>query len=157
MNEPSRAGLGWTVVLRRQPVRIVEGRAEGGYTDAFELICCDCGDDPDLDYRGTSPEFQQIRGPYPIAAGIAGVGALINAHPAAINVAKFGGALFLFSYGLLAARRAWRPSTLKPSDAAPARLAGVLLTAAALTLSTARQSRWTWTPPKNFTAITSSP
>ena len=32
----------------------------------------------------------------PISAGIAGVGALINAHPAAVNVANFGGALFLF-------------------------------------------------------------
>ncbi|GLE51075.1 putative amino-acid transporter [Mycobacterium montefiorense] len=68
-----------------------------------------------------------------IAAGIAGVGALINAHPAAINVAKFGGALFLFCYGVLAARRSWRPSALQPSDAAPARLAEVLVTAAAFT------------------------
>ena len=39
-----------------------------------------------------------------IAAGIAGVGALINAHPAAVNIAKFGGALFLFCYGLLAVK-----------------------------------------------------
>src|SRR4030095_13879597 len=54
-----------------------------------------------------------------IAAGIACVGALIHAHPAAVNVAKFGGALFLVCYGLLAARRAWRPSALKPSDATP--------------------------------------
>jgi hypothetical protein len=37
---------GWTTVLRRQPVRIVEGEPEGGYTSAFEVICCDCGDDP---------------------------------------------------------------------------------------------------------------
>ena len=28
-----------------------------------------------------------------IAAGIAGVGALINAHPGALHIAKFGGAL----------------------------------------------------------------
>jgi hypothetical protein len=62
--------LGWTVVLRRQPVRIVAGRPEGGYTDMFELICCDCGDHPDLDYRDISPELQQIRGPYPIATGV---------------------------------------------------------------------------------------
>ncbi|OBK74645.1 LysE/ArgO family amino acid transporter [Mycobacterium sp. 1274761.0] len=68
-----------------------------------------------------------------IAAGIAGVGALITAHPAAINVARFGGALFLFCYGVLAARRAWRPSSLTPSDAAPARLAEVLVTCAAMT------------------------
>jgi L-lysine exporter family protein LysE/ArgO len=68
-----------------------------------------------------------------IAAGIAGVGAVINAHPAAVDIAKVGGALFLFGYGMLAARRAWRPSTLTPSEAAPARLAGVLVTCLALT------------------------
>lgn len=68
-----------------------------------------------------------------IAAGIAGFGALIAAHPGAVNVARLGGAAFLFGYGLLAARRALRPSTLTPSDAAPARLGAVLLTCAALT------------------------
>ena len=68
-----------------------------------------------------------------ISAGIAGVGALISAHPSALNIAKFGGAAFLVGYGLLAARRAWRPSSLKPSDAAPARLVEVLVTCAALT------------------------
>src|SRR6478609_10158814 len=57
-----------------------------------------------------------------ISAGIAGVGALIGAHPSALNIAKFGGALFLVAYGLLAARRAWRPSSLTPSEKAPARL-----------------------------------
>ena len=68
-----------------------------------------------------------------ISAGIAGVGALISAHPSALNIAKFGGALFLVGYGLLAARRAWRPSSLTPSEAAPARLIEALLTCAALT------------------------
>jgi L-lysine exporter family protein LysE/ArgO len=68
-----------------------------------------------------------------ISAGIAGVGALISAHPGALNIAKFGGALFLLCYGLLAARRAWRPSSLNPSDKAPARLFDVLVTCAALT------------------------
>ncbi len=68
-----------------------------------------------------------------IAAGIAGVGVLISAHPGALNVAKFGGALFLVCYGLLAARRAWRPNSLKPAETAPARLAEVLVTCAALT------------------------
>ncbi len=62
---------GWTVVLRRQPARIVEGRPDGGYTNAFEFICCDCGDHLDLDCCDVSPELQRIRGPYPIAAGIA--------------------------------------------------------------------------------------
>ena len=68
-----------------------------------------------------------------ISAGIAGVGALISAHPSALNIAKFGGALFLVGYGLLAARRAWRPSSLNPSERAPARLIDVLVTCAALT------------------------
>jgi L-lysine exporter family protein LysE/ArgO len=68
-----------------------------------------------------------------IAAGIAGVGALIGAHPDALTLAKFGGEAFLVGYGLLAAKRAWRPASLSPSDATPARLAQVLLTCAALT------------------------
>jgi hypothetical protein len=62
--------LGWTLVLRRQPVRLVAGHAEGGYTDAYELICCYCGDDPELDYRDIAPGLQAIRGPYQLAAGI---------------------------------------------------------------------------------------
>ncbi len=65
---------GWTVVLRRQPIRIVEGQPEGGYTDAFEIICCDCGDHPDQDYREVSPELQLVRGPYLIADGVAAYG-----------------------------------------------------------------------------------
>jgi hypothetical protein len=63
--------IGWTVVLRRRPVRIVAGRPEGGYTDTFELICCNCGDHPGLDHREVSAELQRIRGPYLFAAGIA--------------------------------------------------------------------------------------
>jgi hypothetical protein len=61
----------WAVVLRRRPARIVEGQPEGGYTGAFEIICCYCGDHPDLDYRKVSPELQRVRGPYLLAAGVA--------------------------------------------------------------------------------------
>lgn len=68
-----------------------------------------------------------------IAAGIGGFGALIAAHPDIVHVAKYGGAVFLIGYALLAARRAIRPGTLTPADSAPARLAGVLLTCLALT------------------------
>lgn len=68
-----------------------------------------------------------------IAAGIAGVGAVITAHPDAMTVVKFGGAAFLVGYGVLAARRAFRPSTLNPSERTPARLAEVLVTCLALT------------------------
>jgi len=64
-------GHGWTVVLRRQPVRIVDGRPEGGYTDAFEIVCCDCGDHPDLDYSEVALELRRVRGPYSVADGIA--------------------------------------------------------------------------------------
>ena len=70
-DQPTR---GWTVVLRRQPVRIVKGQPEGGYTDAYELICCECGDHPDLDYREISAELRRIRGPYAFAVGIAAYG-----------------------------------------------------------------------------------
>lgn len=66
--------LGWTLVLRRQPARLVEGRPDGGYTDLYELICCGCGDDPDLDYDDVSPRLQRIRGPYQFSAGIAAYG-----------------------------------------------------------------------------------
>jgi len=65
-------GDGWTVVLGRQPARMVEGRPEGGYTGAFKVIRCDCGDHPDLDYSEVSPELRRVRGPYPIADGISG-------------------------------------------------------------------------------------
>jgi len=71
---PDQPALGWTVVLRRQPVHIVEGQPEGGYTDAYELVCCECGDHPDLDYRDISPELLRIRGPYTFADGIAAYG-----------------------------------------------------------------------------------
>ena len=66
--------LGWTLVLRRQPVHLVEGRPEGGYTDAYELICCDCGDNPDLNYWDIPSGLQQIRGPFRFAAGIEAYG-----------------------------------------------------------------------------------
>ena len=71
---------GWTVVLRRQPARIVDGRADGPYTDAFEIICCNCGDDPDLDYCEVSPRLQLVRGPYSIAEGAAAYDAHLSPH-----------------------------------------------------------------------------
>ena len=81
MNNQGQPRHGWTVVLRRRPVRIMDGRREGGYTDEFEIICCDCGDDPDLDYREISPELQRIRGPYPIAAGVTAYVKHARRHP----------------------------------------------------------------------------
>jgi L-lysine exporter family protein LysE/ArgO len=47
-----------------------------------------------------------------IALGVAGLGAAVQAAPAALAVARYGGALFLLVYGGAALRRAWRPSAL---------------------------------------------
>ena len=41
------------------------------HTDAFEIVCCDCADDPYLDYSQVLPRLQKIRGPYTIAAALA--------------------------------------------------------------------------------------
>ena len=57
--------------LRRQPVRIVKGRSEGGYTSLFEVICCECGDNPYLDYSEVSARLQRFRGPYTLRGGLA--------------------------------------------------------------------------------------
>jgi L-lysine exporter family protein LysE/ArgO len=42
-----------------------------------------------------------------IAAGVGGAGALLRGNALLMNITRYGGALFLGSYGLLAARRAW--------------------------------------------------
>jgi hypothetical protein len=67
----NRPAHGDTARLRRQPVRMVEGRAEGGYRDLFELICPSCGDHPYLDYSEVSPRLQRLRGPRTLTAGLA--------------------------------------------------------------------------------------
>jgi hypothetical protein len=42
MKTSQRPGLDWPMVPRRRPVRIVAGRPPGGgYTDVFEILCCD--------------------------------------------------------------------------------------------------------------------
>jgi len=64
-------GHGGTATLRRRSARIVQGRVERGYTDAFELICRECGDHPYLDYSEIPPRLQRIRGPYTMKAGLA--------------------------------------------------------------------------------------
>ena len=64
-------GHGSEAFLRSQPVRIMDGRAEGGYTNEYELICPNCGDRPDLDYSEISPRLQWLRGPYSLEAALA--------------------------------------------------------------------------------------
>jgi len=68
---PGQPGHGRTAFVRRRPVRIVDGRMEGGYTDAYELICPSCGDHPYVDYVDVPAELQWLRGPYGLAAALA--------------------------------------------------------------------------------------
>jgi hypothetical protein len=66
-----QSGHGRTAYVRRRPVRIVDGRFEGGYTDLFELICPDCGDHSYLDYSEVPSRLQWLRGPRPLEAALA--------------------------------------------------------------------------------------
>ncbi len=68
---PGQPGHGRTAFVRRQPVRIVAGRVEGGYTDSFELICPGCGDHPYVDFLEAPPRLQGLRGPRTLQAALA--------------------------------------------------------------------------------------
>lgn len=68
-----------------------------------------------------------------IAAGVAGLGAIVQATPAALVVARWGGAGFLLVLAVAAVRRATRHEHLDPADASPGPLAASLLAALALT------------------------
>ena len=68
-----------------------------------------------------------------IAAGTAGLGALVEAHPAALSVARVGGAGFLLWLAVGALRRAVRPGSLDPATAGPSGRRAVLATTAGLT------------------------
>lgn len=80
-----------------------------------------------------------------IALGVSGIGLVLQAVPWLIDGVRWAGAVFLIAYGLLAAKRAWRPSgealDVRGSDEAPrtvpvttaTRLAPVVLTVLALT------------------------
>ena len=61
-------GHGIAASIRRQPVLFAEGAKEGGFRDAFEVICCDCGDHLYWDYSEIPLSLQRIRGPYPTMA-----------------------------------------------------------------------------------------
>ncbi len=65
-----QSGHGGTAFVRRQPVRIADGRVEGGCTDVFELICPGCGDNPYVDYSEITPLLQWLRGPRPLEAAL---------------------------------------------------------------------------------------
>ncbi|WBQ05655.1 LysE/ArgO family amino acid transporter [Kribbella sp. CA-293567] len=63
-----------------------------------------------------------------ISSGIAGLGALITSSQLALDITRYGGALFLFTYAAIAARRAFNPATLTPTDQTPTALRSVVLT-----------------------------
>jgi L-lysine exporter family protein LysE/ArgO len=69
-----------------------------------------------------------------IAAGVAGLGAVVRAAPAVLLVARYAGAAFLLGYGVLAARRALSPATLAgETGEASMALGATVLTCLALT------------------------
>jgi hypothetical protein len=65
-----------TAFLRAQPVRIIDGHADG-YTGRYEVICPACGDDPSLSFDQVPPDLQNIRGP---SESVAGGLAAFHAH-----------------------------------------------------------------------------
>lgn len=68
-----------------------------------------------------------------IALGISGVGAAVTAWPQALTVAGIVGGVFLLTYGLLAARRAFRPSSLDTRGAGVGSRRRAVLTCLAMT------------------------
>ena len=68
-----------------------------------------------------------------IAAGVAGFGTLVAAHPSLLQSVRLAGAGFLFWYGVNAFRRAVRRSTLAPTPSGVPGLARTLATCCALT------------------------
>ena len=69
-----------------------------------------------------------------IAAGVAGIGAVIEAAPVAVDLVRVFGAIFLISYGVLAARRSISPQAMTVEEApADASMKAIVLTTLALT------------------------
>ncbi|MCL3818121.1 LysE/ArgO family amino acid transporter [Aeromicrobium wangtongii] len=69
-----------------------------------------------------------------IAAGVGGLGSLLDAAPWLVDVMRIGGAVFLLVYAALAARRALRPSAMAAEEAGSGTsLWPVVTTAMALT------------------------
>jgi len=68
-----------------------------------------------------------------ITLGVAGLGTLVKQSPALLQVARYGGAAFLFGYGVLAARRAWAASAMALPPSAPLSLRAAIATCLAFT------------------------
>ena len=61
-----------------------------------------------------------------ILAGIGGAGVLIRGNEALMQITRYGGALFLASYGLLASRRAWQGNHMPLAQSQGVTLAAAL-------------------------------
>jgi L-lysine exporter family protein LysE/ArgO len=68
-----------------------------------------------------------------IALGVAGMGAVVDRAPLVLTLVRWLGAAFLIGYGVLAARRAWRPGTLAAASGGGGSLASVAATCLAFT------------------------
>lgn len=68
-----------------------------------------------------------------ISAGIAGLGEPLRTYPVALDIVRYGGAAFLLTYGVLAARRVMRPAELVAAGGERATLRVVVLTCLGLT------------------------
>jgi L-lysine exporter family protein LysE/ArgO len=68
-----------------------------------------------------------------IVVGIAGLGALIQGFPLALEVIRYAGAAYLTWFGISALRRAMKPSSLEAASEGKGSLAAALLSIAALT------------------------
>ena len=68
-----------------------------------------------------------------IALGVAGLGALVSRSPLLLRVVTLGGAIFLFAYAALSARRAFRPGVLRAGAAGGSSLGGAVATVLAFT------------------------
>jgi len=68
-----------------------------------------------------------------IAAGVAGMGALVAQSPTLIMVVTIGGAAFLLAYAVLALRRALRPAAMQAAAAGAGSLKAAVATCLAFT------------------------
>ncbi|SEA63799.1 LysE/ArgO family amino acid transporter [Leifsonia sp. 21MFCrub1.1] len=68
-----------------------------------------------------------------MAAGVAGIGALVKNAPIALEIVRWAGFAFLLGYAVVAARRALRPGSLTSSGAVAGSLAAAIGTCLAIT------------------------
>ena len=67
-----------------------------------------------------------------IAAGVAGLGAVLSRWPIVVPIATIGGGIYLLAFGAHAAFRAWRPASLEAGDHTPMSLGASVLMALAM-------------------------